>query len=835
MRNVQQRSLPSGTVTFLFSDVEGSTKLLHALGTEQYGRVLTEHRRVVREAFEPRGGVEVGTEGDSFFVVFPSAVEAVAAAKEMVAGLADGPIRIRIGLHTGAAHLAAEGYIGIDIHLAARIAAAGHGGQVLISGATAAAVGTDGLRDLGEHRLKDFSQPVAIFQLGEGQFAPLKTISNTNLPRPASSFVGRDSDVAEVASLLRDGARLLTLTGPGGSGKTRLAIEAATTLVGEFKAGVFWVDLAPLRDPALVPPTIGEVLGAKDSVAEHVGEREMLLLLDNLEQVVEAAPALAAMVEACRNLRLLVTSRERLRVRGEVEYPVAPLAEPDAVALFCARAGVEADDVVRRLCAALDNLPLALELAAARARVLTPSQILDRLSGRLDLLKGGRDADPRQRTLRATIEWSYGLLNAGDQRQLGRLSVFRGGWTFEAAESVTDADVDSLESLVDKSLVRHADDRFWMLETIREYATERLEATDEAAAVRGRHAAYFLAEAESAAPHLRAEELGAGGRDWLDRQARDLDNARAALDFLEASDSPQLALRMAGALAALWANPFWASSGLIEEGRARLDRVLRLDASPTLPRAKALDGAAEMAHFKGDIDAVLTLSREALALYRALGDQPGIADSLASVGAGLGESRNWNAALPLLEESLEVFRGLGDDARVMWGTRTLAWAHASLGHRARARELYEDALDQARRAGNRLFEGVVLGSLASVAVEERRPEDAPALVLDSLRILREVDDPVELSVGLAHAAEALAALGDAETAARLIGCFDVLAEDLGGSYPWVQQMNEESLRRIRDVIDGPVIESARREGRETSAEAAVALALMALEAKPGVG
>jgi predicted ATPase len=828
---VKQPELPAGSVTFFFSDIEGSTRLLQSLGEERYAAVLAEHRLIMRSAFEAQGGVEVGTEGDSFFVAFPSPSGAVEAARVISARLAAGPARARIGLHTGTPLLTDEGYVGEEVHRAARVAAAGHGGQVLVSAATASLVGTNGLRDLGEHRLKDFDEPVAIFQLGDERFPPLKTISNTNLPRPASLFVGRETEVAEVAGLLQDGARLVSLTGPGGTGKTRLAIEAATAVVSEFRAGVFWVDLAPLRDPLLVPETIGQVLGAKDSLAEHIGPREMLLLLDNLEQVVPAAPELATLVEACANLRLLVTSRERLRVRGEVEFPVAPLADPDAVTLFCERAHVEPDEVVHQLCQALDNLPLALELAAARASVLTPSQILDRLSGRLDLLKGGRDADPRQQTLRATIEWSHELLNAQDQHLFARLAVFRGGWTLEAAEEVAQADLDGLESLVDKSLVRHADDRFRMLETIREYASERLEASGEAADLRRRHAEYFLALAEKAEPRLRAEELGGGGREWLDRQARELDNSRAALDVLEASGDPQLALRMAGALTAQWANPFWASTGLVTEGSHRLARALRLDSSPTLARAKALDAAAEMAHFRGDLDAVRQFSGEALELHRTLGNRPGVADSLASVGVGLGEGGDWKAARPLLEESLQLFRELGDETRVMWGTRTLAWAHASLGNRGRARELYEDALGQARRAGNKLFEGVVLGSLSSVAVHEGRLQDSATLLAESLRILRDLDDPVELAVGLAHAAETLAPMGRPATAARLISCFGALSEELGGSYPWAAAMNTATLQQIRTQLEPTAFDDACEEGRRLTAAKAVELALDELQAK----
>jgi predicted ATPase/class 3 adenylate cyclase len=823
-----ERDLPSGTVTFLFSDVEGSTKLLRALGTERYMRVIRDHRRVMREAFQPRGGVEVGTEGDSFFVAFPTADGAIAAARDMTAALADGPVRVRIGMHTGKARRTDEGYFGIDIHLAARVAAAGHGGQVLVSGATAAAVGTDGLRNLGEHRLKDFDEPVTIYQVGDERFALLKTISNTNLPRPASSFLGREREVAEIGALLQDGARLLTLTGPGGTGKTRLAIEAATTVLREFGAGVFWVDLTALRDAALVTETIGRVLGAQGDLAEHIGGREMLLVVDNVEQVIDAAPELAGLVEASPNLCLLVTSRERLRVRGEVDYPVAPLADADAVRLFCLRAQIEADDAVRQLCRALDNLPLALELAAARAGVLSPAQILERLSARLDLLRGGRDADPRQQTLRATIEWSHALLTPADQALFARLAVFRGGWTLAAAEEVAGAELDGLGSLVDKSLVRHADDRFAMLETIRDYASQQLEGSGGADAIRRRHAAFFLARAEETHPQLRNEELG-GGTEWRERHERELDNFRAALDVLEADEDPQLAIRMVGAL-----TPLWAGSHIVE-GRERVERALALDHSATHPRARALDAAAELALMMGDVGATPAYAEEAIALFDQLGDTWGKADATMSLAIGVGESGDWGAALPILEEAVETFRVVGDERRVMWGTRTLAWAHAELGELDKARPLYEEALRQARVAGNRLFEGVVLGSLSWLAGAEGRIQESAALVHQSLVIKRDLADRNEIGIGLGHAAEALAAMDRSEAAATLIGAYERLVDELGGSEPWVVRMRDETLARVQLSFDPESLARARADGHKLTADEAIAFALDALEQTPGWG
>src|SRR6266511_2983470 len=616
-RAMARDDLPTGTVTFLFTDVEGSTKLLRKLGAEAYSKALAEHRRVLREAFARHGGVEVDTQGDAFFYAFAEAKDAAAAAAEAQEALASGPIQVRMGIHTGEPHLTEEGYVGEDVHKGARIASAGHGSQVLLSKETRELVELE-VADLGEHRVKDFSEPVWIFQLGRERFPPLKTISNTNLPRPASSFVGREREVAEVVSLLRDDARLLTLTGPGGSGKTRLGIEAAAELVSEFRNGVFWVGLAALRDPALVTETVAQTVGAKDGLAEHIGEREMLLLLDNFEQVVDAAPGLSPLLQACPSLRLLVTSRELLRVQGEVEYAVPPLAEPEAVELFCTRSGFAPDETIAELCRRLDDLPLAVELAAARTSVLSPAQTLERLSKRLDLLKGGRDAEVRQRTLRATIEWSFDLLSAEEKELFARLAVFGGGCTLASAEAVAEANLDVLQSLVDKSLLRHTEDRFWMLETIREYALERLEES--------REAEDLLSLAEEAEPHLR-EEMLRGGTDWFDRLEREVDNLRGALDWLEGSSEGEAAQRLAGASA-----EFWCGKEHVAEGRRRLESALQADGRPTAARAKALIGAAHMARDRGNASLARIRAAEALALYQNLEEGEGFLGSNSGQG-----------------------------------------------------------------------------------------------------------------------------------------------------------------------------------------------------------
>jgi predicted ATPase/class 3 adenylate cyclase len=809
-----RRDLPSGTVTFLFTDIEGSTKLLHELGAEAYSDALLIHRRILREAFAHHGGVEVDTQGDAFFVAFPTANGALEAAQEAQDALAQGPIRVRMGLHTGTPHLAEEGYVGADVHKGARIAAAGHGGQVLLSKETRELAHAPVIvTDLGEHRLKDFEGPVWIFQLGVERFPPLKTISNTNLPDPASSFVGRGKEVEEVVALLRDGARLLTLTGPGGSGKTRLAIEAAAELLPEFKAGVFWVGLAPLRDPALVTETIAQTLGAKDGLAGHIGERELLLLLDNLEQVIEAAPELASLVEVCPNLRLLLTSRELLRVRGEVEYPVLPLALPEAVDLFCARARAQPDETVHDLCRALDNLPLALELAAARASALSPRQILERLSGRLDLLKGGRDADPRQRTLRATIEWSYDLLSEKEKALFARLSVFAGGCTLEAAEQVADSDLDTLQSLVDKSLLRHTDERLWMLETIREFAVERLDDSGEAEEVGRRHAERFLALAEEAWPSLRGDP-----GEWLDRLEREHDNLRAALDRLERSSETQRALQLAGAL-----SRFWYMRGYLAEARRVLESALRADERPTAARARALNGAAAMA--VSDLATARLRAEEALALYRSLGDVWGATYSVYMLGMVATEESDWARAQPLFEESLRAFRELGDEHYILLATDALAWTYGELGDLERSRALHEDVLHRARAQSNEGVVALQLDQLAKFALDEGLVQEALAMLKESLRISRDLGMRGGITESLCRFADALAFAGRAGTAARLLSRAEALRDEIGGVPSWVAEMNEKTLTIIHRQLDEAAFAEAWEQGRALTVDEAVALAL----------
>ena len=806
--------LPTGTVTFLFTDVEGSTRLLHELGANAYAAALAEHRRVLRDAFTGHGGVEVDTQGDAFFVAFPTAGGALTAAREAQVALSDGPIRVRMGLHTGTPVVTREGYVGPDVHRAARIAAAGHGGQVLVSSATTALLGADGLRDLGEHRLKDLSAPERIYQLGDEEFPPLASLHQTNLPVPTTPFLGREREVAEIADLLRrPDVRAVTLTGPGGTGKTRLALQAAGSVGDAFVGGVWWVPLAAIRDPQLVLAEAARSLGVQGDLAEHVADGPTLILFDNFEQVTAAAADVASLLGRCPYLKVLVTSREALHIAGEWEYAVDPLRETEAVELFMTRAlaarrDFVANGEVRQICLRLDNLPLAIELAAARVKVLSPRALLERLETRLPVLAGGaRDAPERQRTLRATIEWSHELLSEGEQRLFARLSVFRGGWTLEAAEQVAGADLDTLQSLIDKSLVRQRDDRFWMLETIREYAAERLEALGRGDEIRHRQAEFFLALSEEADSNM-------GGRPapWLKRLEADHDNLRAALDYLESSGDARTALQLAGAL---W--KFWYQTGYVAEGGLRLTRSLERDRSRTAVRSRALNGATAMAGERGDAVEGRRWGEEALAINRELDDAFGIAHAeflLANVATA---DDDWRAARALLEHCRERFTQLGNDYYMLLSTRVLAWVVEELGDNEVSRQLHRENLRRARDVGNERIESMTLGALASYAMNDGDFEEAAPMLRDAYRIRRAAGDRLEIASILLTLARVLAATRRPADAARVLGRSTAMYEEIGAAIPnYDVPEREQTIARIRETLGDPQFDATWAEGRAMS-------------------
>jgi predicted ATPase len=813
--------LPAGTVTFLFTDVEGSTRLLDELGTDAYAEALAEHRCVLRAAFEARGGVEVDTQGDAFFVAFPTAPDALAAAAEAREQLESGPIRVRIGIHTGTPLLTEEGYVGVDVHRAARIAACGRGGQVLVSSSTAALAGTDGLRDLGLHRLKDLSAPERIYQLGADEFSPLKSLHQTNLPIPVTPFLGREKELGEVLGLISRGdVRLLTLTGPGGTGKTRLGAQAAGAVAERYSNGVWWIPLAALRDPALVVETAAQTLGAQDGLADHIGDKSMLLLFDNFEQVVDAASDLAGLLKSCPNLDLLVTSREPLHVTGEQEYAVPPLVHEEGVGFFLARARsidptFQADEDVSEICRRLDDLPLALELAAARVKALSSEQILGRLEQRLPLLTGGaRDLPERQRTLRATIEWSYELLTAEERRLFTRLAVFRGGCTLEVAEQVASADVDTLQSLVDKSLVRHTRDRYGMLETIREYAAERLEEPGGRGESERRHAEFFLALGQEADKHLRGDP-----KEWLDRLNPEHDNFRAAFDRFMAAGDTQLALALGGSL-----QRFWYLRGHYPEARRRLDAALAADGRPTAARAYALNGATMFTAEGGDIAAARAYAEEALAINERLGDAWGTAVSLFLLAQVIRDERDFATAHEMYEDCARRFEALGDDHYVLLALFHVAWMVGELGDPERERKLHEDNLRRARATSNKRIESVTLYNLARFERFDGRFREAIVMTDEAYQIVRELDEPVDIADSVSRFASMLAHAGKADSAVRVLSCSEALREELGARRTWVLERNEETLGIVRSELDEAAFAEAWEQGRKMTPDEAVALA-----------
>jgi predicted ATPase/class 3 adenylate cyclase len=559
--------LPTGTVTFVFTDVEGSTSLLNELGAEAYAKALADHRSVIRKACTENGGVEVDTQGDAFFFAFTTASGALAAASSFTETLAaNGPIRVRAGIHTGTPLVGEEGYIGHDVHRAARIAAAGHGGQVLVSASTAALLDTE-LTDLGKHRFKDLRAPERVFQLGDAKFPSLKSLYRTNLPIPATAFLGRQREIAEVVELLhRDDGRLVNLTGPGGTGKTRLVLEAAAAAADHFPDGVWWVALAPLRDGSLLAATVAQALEVDehpertvtDSVVHSLVDKQTLLIIDNCEHLLDAvAEFVRELVDACPRLVVACSSRERLGLRAERVFPVPPMTGSEAEMLFVERAravepGFVSDEDVPAICAELDELPLAIELAAARVRSLSTAALRERLAERLPLLSSReRDRDDRQRTLEATIAWSYDLLDSDERRALRALSVFAGGSTLEAAE-VANADLELVESLLDKSLLRHRideahQDRYWLLETIREYAAARLEEHGEAEIVRARHRDHFCELARA----LAGDQLVALPAN-VARYKADRGNFRVIFSEALARNDGAVAIPLVASLVGVW-------------------------------------------------------------------------------------------------------------------------------------------------------------------------------------------------------------------------------------------------------------------------------------------
>lgn len=814
--------LPSGTVTFFFSDIEGSTRLLQKLD-QRYADVLEAHRSILRSGVAAEGGSEVDSTGDAFFAAFPRASAAVHAAVSIQNRLNshDWPegvtVRVRMGLHTGEPALTSTGYTGMDVHRAARICAAAHGGQVLLSDTTRELIQDElppaaHLRDLGEHVLKDLNRPLRLTQLVidgiPSEFPALRTLSNraNNLPVQPTPLVGREGDVRAVIQLLtRPEVRLVTLTGPGGTGKTRLSLQAAADLVDEFGDGVYFVPLAFISDAALVLPAIARVLGLRDipavplaeAVREYLSNRRVLLLLDNFEQVAAAAPVVAELLGATHGVKILVTSRTVLHLSGEHEYPVPPLGLPDpggvrdvealsqyaSVELFIQRATAvrpnfsvtEANaPAVAEICYRLDGLPLAIELAAARSKLFSPSELLSRLSKPFELLTGGpRDLPDRHQTLQRAIEWSYDLLDPPEQVLFRTLSIFAGGCRLEAAEAVCGAKsvhidvVEGIAALIDKSLLRrgegpHEDTRFVMLETIRDFGLDALRASNEEESVRKAHADYFMAFAEKAEPHL----TGPDQIRWLDLIEKEHENYRLALSWARARGRREIGMRIG---ASIWR--FWVVRGLIGEGRRQLERLRDMGSPATYHPAwtKLLNALATVTQMMGDFSSARDILRDILEETMERGDRPGMASTLNNLSWVLFELGDLTPARGLAERARSLCHELGDRRGETAAMTNLAMISAARSEFPEALALMQECRRIREEIGEKRGVGYALGMTASVLQGMGEYDEAQRLIEQSLALADEVRDkqgPAYLYSNLGHLDLERGRIDDAEANLR---------------------------------------------------------------------
>jgi predicted ATPase/class 3 adenylate cyclase len=839
-------SLPSdGTVTLLFTDIEGSTALLREHG-DRYLELLVEHRRLIRDAVESHGGVVFGSEGDALFSAFGEAADAVIAARNAQRALSELPLRVRMGVHTGRPTIHQNDYAGIDVHRVARIAAVAHGGQVVVSKATRAAAGDDvTFRDLGEHRLKDLAEPEWLYQLGDEDFPPLRSLGNTNLPAPATPLVGRRRELEELTTVLAaEGARLITLTGPGGAGKTRLAVEAAAELAGSYPNGVFFVPLASVNDPALVMQTIAHDLGVTErpgeqlerTIARALEDRTLLLVLDNFEHLLAAAPAVADLLAGTRRVAVLVTSREPLRIDGEREYAVAPLAADEALALFVQRARAVRSDfslngderVAQAICERLDRLPLAIELVAARVKLLPLAAIAERVDTCLTFVASSRrDLTDRQRTLRGAIEWSYELLDAEERVLFARLAVFSGGWTLEAAEKVCAADIDALASLLDKSLlVRDEDDRFSMLATIREYAREHLAACDDAGVIARAHAEHFLEVG------VRAEESFDGPRqvEALDLLEREHDNFRAALAWALDANHP-LAVALAGALGG-----FWYRHTHIVEGAGWLERAVAIDdGSDPVALARVVHNLGVLSDLRRDEAAARHWLGAEVKLMREVDDKRRLARALNSLAVVTRNGGDLRRARELLSESLLMREELGDPGAISVTTCNLGIVAFDEGNLDEAEACFAKSMGIDCELGDTAGIAVNAGNLAWLALARGEPERSVPLIQQSLGGFLEVGDREGLAEALEQAAALSVRQGRATEGARLAGTASALREAVG--VPWASAYDrarvERELAVMRSALgeDGFVV--AYEEGRASDANAVAQDALAALRVAGG--
>ncbi len=875
---------------------------------------------LMQAAIAPHQGYVFRSIGDELGVAFETALNALKAALAVQRALykedwgGKGTIRVRMGLHTGPATPRADEYEGyLTLAHTKRLMATACGGQILLSESTEALLRDSlpkgiTLRDLGEHRLKDFERGENIFQVVAqdlpADFPQLKAldVSPNNLPVQLTSFIGRSKEKDEVKQMLSK-ERLLTLTGPSGSGKTRLALQVAAEMIEHFKDGLFFVALAPITEPDLVASTIAQSLGIikssgrsiMDSISDHLHNKSLLLLLDNFEQVITAAPLVIELLAAGSELKVLITSREGLRISGEREYPVPPLSLPNlkqlppleslsqypAVELFIQRAKVvkpgfsitnETAPAVAEICYRLDGLPLAIELAAARIKLLHPRAMLTRMEHRLEFLTGGgRDLPARQQTLRDAIAWSYDLLDEDEQKLFRRLSVFVGGCTVEAVEVVAEdhpsrgSILDRLESLLDKSLIQeveatNGESRFIMLETLREFGLEQLEASGEQVSIQRRHADYFLSIAEQTEARLES----AGQVEWINRMEQEHGNLRAALECSKTAEgTAETCLRLASALGL-----FWEARGYYSEGRKLLADLLLTEPirERSATRARILARAAELAYRQSDFSATMSLAGESLAIYREVGDRQGIASALIKLGNAATEMGSYAAASGFLEEALKTWRELADKhgmaralissgwvalrsgkyglakrrliealalSRDLGDTRNIAFELSGLGEVAlrqkdylRATQLVEESLALRKQLGNKWGVGVSLGILGWIAMREEKWDRAMARLCESLEVRREIGDQSGSAWCLERLAAVAMAQGQTEKATRLFGAGSALRASIRSVIdPADQPAYKSKILSLRRELGKERFKIIWEEGRALALEQAVAYAL----------
>jgi predicted ATPase/class 3 adenylate cyclase len=897
---------PGGTRTFLFSDIEGSTRLLDELGGAAYKAVLERHAALLRAAFAAHGGQEEGTEGDSFFVVFESATEAVLAAVDAQRALAteswpDGvDVRVRMGLHAGEAASSAAGLVGLDINRAARIAAAAHGGQVVVSDTVRSLTAADlapavTLRGLGNHRLKDLREPQPLAQVAADglrlDFPPLRSIDArpNNLPTQLTSFVGRERELAEASRLLAEN-RLVTLTGPGGTGKTRLSLQVAADAADDFPDGIFFIALETVREPVLVPSRLAAAVGlaegarrtATEILEEWLTGKRVLFVLDNLEQVLGVGPTVADLLRKEPGLKVLATSRAPLQVSGEQEYPVPGLPAPpdptqltalelaqlpaeartldvaalstyEAVRLFIARASAvrpgfavttENAPAVAAICARLHGMPLAIELAAARIKLLSPDAILARLEHQLGVLAAGaRDLPERQQTLRGAIAWSYDILDEPGRLLLDRLSVFEGDIELEAVEAVCGPPteigqdiVDGVLSLANQSLLRTIENpdepRFEMLDTIREFAGEMLAGRGQQAELERRHGTWCLEFATRAS----AELSGDAQRQWLERFEHAHDNLRVAMDRAAARGDAATAI---GIAFHTWR--FWQKRGHLYEARRRLDAIAAAPWSRSDPRlrARVLEALGGVAWWQGDIKAMRAAYREAAEIWRELGDRGELANALYNysfsftvpdmppVDEPMPDSDPTGEGAATLHEALAIYRELGDErgeANVLWGIGNMSYFKGGVETGA---EEFALALEKFARVGDRTMEAWSRHQLGSAYIRVGRLDEAGVLVRDALRFFHLASDTAGLTLVLDDLSSLAVSEGDVERAARLWGAARSLTSATGASLAaFVDEAVEYDARpNVRRILSKEDLTRLGNEGAAMPLDELIAYAL----------